>query len=142
MTKKQISNNQKIRKMIDLIQLAELNINICSKLYKDHINKNDPNNFRLARLIANNSFNNTISILHTLLVSSNKRELSIEPILQKENGVKISELKRIQNNFEKYDLLKVRHQSVAHKNELLTEPASESSLLLQEIYIIRVEKVV
>ena len=125
----------KIRKLIDLIHLAELDWNVCQTLYFDKIDKTKPQKYSLNRLIANNAFDEAVSIVHTLLAGSDKRELCIGPILKQYNISKMAELDQILQKFKKHGFIKVRNQLVGHKNELLSNPAGNANLLLKDEYI-------
>ena len=63
-----------------LIYLADTNFLVCKKIYetlpKDRIKAN-----KFLLLSANNAFNEAIEILHTLLYSTKKEELTIKPLL-------------------------------------------------------------
>ena len=72
--------NDKIFKVQMLVYRADMNLYLCNYIYKYFSDKKEsvPN---LWLLIANNAFNETISILHTLLSSTIMNELRIGPIL-------------------------------------------------------------
>ncbi len=71
-----------LRATQDLIYLADINFLICQKIYKSlPRDRTKANKFLL--LSANNAFNETIGILHTLLFSIDKKELTIKPLLEK-----------------------------------------------------------
>lgn len=69
--------------IVSLIYLADLNFLTCEKIYSEIIskNKNHPG-YRFLLLSANNSFNEAVSILHTLLCSKKDEEVRIKPALE------------------------------------------------------------
>lgn len=182
------------RRVQQLIYLAEVNFLICEKIYKalpdDALKYLKHQNFLL--ISANNAFNETINILHTLLSSQKKEELRIKPILQqiinadkpftatvedqrinkfvkkmfedypsinyysydflfdddkrvigevladicrqkRQSG--LVDLESIKKEFEQHNFHKIRHQSVAHKNKHLKNPAGAANLYLLGDYI-------
>lgn len=120
----------KVLDLLNLIQLAELNWYICNQLYNKKINKKYPNKPSLVRLIANNCFHEAVSIMYSLFVGSDKRELSIRSVLEQCSSHKLDELEQIAKKFKAGDFLKVRNQSSDHKNEFLRDPAGAPTLLL------------
>lgn len=71
-----------IQKLQDLIWLAETNFWIFKRIYDEHYkNTESHNNSNLLLLLANNSFEHTVLILQSLLVSKNEKELKIEKVL-------------------------------------------------------------
>ena len=74
-----------ISKIQELIWLAETNFWIFKRIYdKYYKNAKSHNNPDLLLLIANNSFEHAILILHSLLVSKDEKELKI--ILEDPSG--------------------------------------------------------
>lgn len=174
-----------------LIYLADINFLVCEKIYEslptDRIKAN-----KFLLLSANNAFNEAIEILHTLLCSNKKEELTIKPLLEeiinKEKSISVSmedkkidefvkkisedypcpdysiytflsdnderligdilsdickkkrqlglkELEEIKKEFEQNNFHKIRHQSAAHKNKHLSDPAGATDLYLKDDYI-------
>lgn len=188
-TKRKIDSDWKyLSEVQKLIYLADTNFLVCKKVYdllpKDRIKAN-----KFLLLSANNAFNEAIEILHTLLSSNKKEELTIKPLLDeiinKEKSVSVSaedtkinefvekifkdypypdyfsyiflsdnderligdiladirkkkrqsglkDLEEIKKEFEQNHFHKIRHQSAAHKNKHLTDPAGATDLYLQD----------
>lgn len=69
--------------IISLVYLADINFLTCQKIYSEVINKNKKHDFYSFLLLsANNSFNEVVSILHTLLCSKKNEEVRIRPVLE------------------------------------------------------------
>jgi hypothetical protein len=61
--------------ILSLIYPADINFLICEKVYSEVINKNKEHDYyRFLLLSANNSFNEAVSILHTLLYSKKTKK--------------------------------------------------------------------
>ncbi|MFT4326046.1 MAG: hypothetical protein ACMXYK_00930 [Candidatus Woesearchaeota archaeon] len=185
-------------KVQDLIYLADINFLICQKIYESlPSDRCKANKFLL--LSANNAFNEAIGILHTLLCSNKKEELTIKPILEeiinKEKSINVSiedekideftkkiledypspnycsytffldndqkhigdilkkirqkkrqsglkQLEQIKNKFEKNNFHKIRHQTTAHKNKHLSDPAGANHLYLKDGHIQNLREII
>lgn len=99
-----MSNNKKYQseiKIAKLVYLAEINFRVCQKIYRDYSDNNNKNTFLI--LAANNAFCESVSVLHTLLCSTEKNDLKVLPVLEKvvENDKKTSVVidSRIVNEF-------------------------------------------
>ncbi|TSC54882.1 MAG: Uncharacterized protein LiPW30_348 [Parcubacteria group bacterium LiPW_30] len=69
--------------IVSLIYLADINFLTCEKIYLEVVNKNEKHDYyRFLLLSANNSFNEAVSILHTLLCSKKDEEVRIKPALE------------------------------------------------------------
>lgn len=69
--------------IISLIYLADINFLSCEKIYSRVVSKaKDHPYYRFLLLSANNSFNEAVSILHTLLCSRKDEEVRIKPALE------------------------------------------------------------
>jgi Txe/YoeB family toxin of Txe-Axe toxin-antitoxin module len=177
---------QYTRNIMDLVYLADIDFLICDKIYR--ISDPKPTSYDFLKLSANNSFFESIEILHTLIYSKDKNELRIEPaikdIIEKDElsdvkinsevvdkflkfieaqypnpnynqfnfdkkmnlpiGDIIAEIKKakiilngiddfelLKSKFESYGFHKIRHQSAAHKNKLLPNPAGAANLTIK-----------
>lgn len=78
-----ISNSDYVYKIRQLIHLAEINFLVCQKIYKDYLNEKGRHENAFFVLVANNSFNESLSVLQTLICSTQKNDLRIKPILEK-----------------------------------------------------------
>lgn len=70
--------------VVDLVHLAELNFLLCKKIYEAIENKQDSLGYSFLLLSANNSFYESIGIIHTLLCSTKEEEFRMEPYLKSE----------------------------------------------------------
>jgi len=79
----QYENAKMTSKMIRLVNLAEINFLICEKIQKNEKLKNS----KFLILTSNNCFSSAIGILHSLLSSTTKEELKIQPLflIKKQN---------------------------------------------------------
>lgn len=175
--------------LVSLIYLADINFLTCEKIYSEIINVEEKHEgYRFLLLSANNSFNEAISILHTLLCSKKDEEVRIRPaleeIIRRQSGLiskdkpdvydefirrinadypnpdfseydflgpiegrgnimaqfrviktteeGLADFELIKSKFEGYDFHKIRHQSAAHKNKHLEDPAGASLRVLKE----------
>ncbi len=102
-----------------LLYDAEINIGICEIIQQNLSNKkayNYDNRESFLALVANNSFFEAISIIHSLLGISNigqKNELNLYTLLSK--GKK--DLERIQDEYRKSGFDKLRDQLIDHKDK-------------------------
>ncbi len=81
--KKVISQSEYIHKIFQLVHLAEINFLVCQKIYKDYLNKKGRHENTFFVLTANNAFNESLSVLQTLICSTEKNDLKIKPVLEK-----------------------------------------------------------
>lgn len=81
--KQGISDVSYINKVQQLVHLAEINFLVCQKIYKDYLNQKEKSKNTFIILTANNAFNESLSILQTMICSTEKNDLRIEPILEK-----------------------------------------------------------
>lgn len=185
--------------IVSLIYLADINFLTCEKIYSEVINKNKEHEYYWFLLLsANNSFNEAVSILHTLLCSKKDEEVRIKPALEEivelqkgliskdnpemfnefiervkadypspdfseydflgqignrgdimaqfrvikttEDGLNDFEI--IKKKFEEYHFHKIRHQSAAHKNKHLEDPAGASQLVLKDDLIKKLGEII
>lgn len=185
--------------IVSLIYLADINFLTCKKIYSEVINKNKEHEYYWFLLLsANNSFNEAVSILHTLLCSKKDEEVRIKPALEEivelqkgliskdnpemfnefiervkadypspdfseydflgqignrgdimaqfrvikttEDGLNDFEI--IKKKFEEYHFHKIRHQSAAHKNKHLEDPAGASQLVLKDDLIKKLGEII
>lgn len=80
---KHVPEWKEISDIVKLVYLADLNFMICKRIYEfiDPQNRDDFYDFFL--LMANNAFNETVNIIHSLLCSKNANEVRIKPVLEK-----------------------------------------------------------
>jgi hypothetical protein len=81
--RKVISQSQYVHKIHQLVHLAEINFLVCQKIYRDYLDKNGRHKNTFLVLMANNAFNESLSVLQTLLCSTEKNDLRIRPALEK-----------------------------------------------------------
>ncbi len=72
-----------IDKVFKLVHLAEINFLVCQKIYKNYLKKKGRHENTFFVLTANNAFNESLSVLQTLICSTEKNDLKIKPILEK-----------------------------------------------------------
>lgn len=71
-----------MRDLMDLVYLAEVNFLICKTTYLHLDRQKRIKGYDYFLMSANNAFNETIGILHTLLCSTKKEEIRMEPRLK------------------------------------------------------------
>ncbi len=81
--KQEISQSNYIYKIHQLIHLAEINFLVCQKIYKDYLSLKGRHKNIFLVLIANNAFEQSLSVLQTLICSTEKNDLKIESALEK-----------------------------------------------------------
>lgn len=62
--------------------------------------------------------------------------------LKRQDNFLLNKLKELKKQFENDDFHKIRHQTVAHKNKKLIEPAGAISLLVKKEYIPKLKKII
>lgn len=81
--KKEIPQSIYLDKIYKLVHLAEINFLVCQKIYKDYLNEKGRHENTFFVLTANNAFNESVSVLQTLICSTEKNDLKIKPVLEK-----------------------------------------------------------
>ena len=81
--KREISQSEYVHKIFQLVHLAEINFLVCQKIYKDYLSKKGRHENTFFVLTANNAFNESLSVLQTLICSTEKNDLKIKPALEK-----------------------------------------------------------
>lgn len=84
--RKEISQSDYVYKIFQLVHLAEINFLVCQKIYKDYLNEKGRHENTFFVLTANNAFNESLSVLQTLICSTEKNDLKIKPALEKVIG--------------------------------------------------------
>lgn len=82
MQKKIISLDERIRKAQKLIHSAEVNFSVCRTIQEAKGTTHPFSRSDFLLLASNNSFDASVSILHTLLSSTDEKEIRLKPILQ------------------------------------------------------------
>ena len=138
--KKEISESEQTLRIMELIYVAQTDIEVCQivyrKLYDREFGHNSPE-FWL--LMANNCFRSAVEILFTLLSSSKKEELRVEPLL---NTGSLVDFNRVKDRFEGKKFHIFRHQSIAHKHKIIDDPAGMSRRLIQSQYRKELEEII
>lgn len=81
--KHNISIPEYVNKISQLVYLAEINFLVCQKIYKDYLNEKGRHENTFFVLTANNAFYESLSVLQTLICSTEKNDLRIKPTLEK-----------------------------------------------------------
>jgi hypothetical protein len=130
-----------------LIDLCEVNLLVCQKLYLEIIQLDNRNEVDFWRLAANNSFFEAISLLHTLLYSTKKEEITLRQgialIIIKDKRQVILDLNEIniKDNFvrlvnehypDNFFAMQYLHQAIVHQRE--------AGSFLQKIFSIERQK--
>ncbi|MFH1533402.1 MAG: hypothetical protein ABID64_00545 [Nitrospirota bacterium] len=80
---KQIPDWKQVSDTVRLVYLADVNLMICKKIYEYIDSQNRDDFYYFFLLSANNAFNESVGIIHSLLCSKKGEEVRIRPLLEK-----------------------------------------------------------